>query len=136
MDLRTVLASMNLDAVREPLLTPRQRRLMEYYVDLEWPVDEVARQMAMTPAEVRRALRRIARIGLDWQEYQKDHRQETVAVTLEKGEIGTILAALEDTRDMFYSLFDANEEADWREELGFNIKKLEILIERLKPLEE
>lgn len=136
MDLRTVLASMKLDAIRETLLTPRQRRLMEYYVDLEWPVDEVARQMATTPAEVRRALRRIARIGLDWQEYQKDHRQETVAVTLEKGEIGTILAALEDTRDTFYSLFDANEEADWREELGFNVKKLEILIERLKPLEE
>ncbi|MBR0228839.1 MAG: hypothetical protein IJQ62_10870 [Clostridia bacterium] len=136
MDLRTVLASMKLDAIRETLLTPRQRRLMEYYVDLEWPVDEVARQMAMTPAEVRRALRRIARIGLDWQEYQKDHRQETVAVTLEKGEIGTILAALEDNRDTFYSLFDANEEADWREELGFNVKKLEILIERLKPLEE
>ena len=136
MDLRTVLASMKLDAIRETLLTPRQRRLMEYYVDLEWPVDEVARQMAMTPAEVRRALRRIARIGLDWQEYQKDHRQETVAVTLEKGEIGTILAALEDNRDTFYSLFDANEEADWREELGFNAKKLEILIERLKPLEK
>ena len=136
MDLRTVLASMKLDAIRETLLTPRQRRLMEYYVDLEWPVDEVARQMAMPPAEVRQALRRIARIGLDWQEYQKDHRQETVAVTLEKGEIGTILAALEDTRDTFYSLFDANEEADWREELGFNVKKLEILIERLKPLEE
>ena len=136
MDLRTVLASMKLDAIRETLLTPRQRRLMEYYVDLEWPVDEVARQMAMTPAEVRRALRRIARIGLDWQEYQKDHRQETVAVSLEKGEIGTILAALEDNRDTFYSLFDANEEADWREELGFNVKKLEILIERLKPLEE
>ena len=136
MDLRTVLASMKLDAIRETLLTPRQRRLMEYYVDLEWPVDEVARQMAMTPAEVRRALRRIARIGLDWQEYQKDHRQETVAVSLEKGEIGTILAALEDARDTFYSLFDANEEADWREELGFNVKKLEILIERLKPLEE
>ena len=136
MDLRTVLASMKLDAIRETLLTPRQRRLMEYYVDLEWPVDEVARQMAMTPAEVRRALRRIARIGLDWQEYQKDHRQETVAVTLEKGEIGTILAALEDNRDTFYSLFDANEEADWREELGFDVKKLEILIERLKPLEE
>ena len=136
MDLRTVLVSMKLDAIRETLLTPRQRRLMEYYVDLEWPVDEVARQMAMTPAEVRRALRRIARIGLDWQEYQKDHRQETVAVSLEKGEIGTILAALEDARDTFYSLFDANEEADWREELGFNVKKLEILIERLKPLEE
>lgn len=136
MDLRTVLASMKLDAIRETLLTPRQRRLMEYYVDLEWPVDEAARQMAMTPAEVRRALRRIARIGLDWQEYQKDHRQETVAVTLEKGEIGTILAALEDTRDTFYSLFDANEEADWREELGFDVKKLEILIEKLKPLEE
>ena len=136
MDLRAVLASMKLDAIRETLLTPRQRRLMEYYVDLEWPVDEVARQMAMTPAEVRRALRRIARIGLDWQEYQKDHRQETVDVTLEKGEIGTILAALEDARDTFYSLFDANEEADWREELGFNVKKLEILIERLKPLEE
>lgn len=136
MDLRTVLASMKLDAIRETLLTPRQRRLMEYYVDLEWPVDEVARQMAMTPAEVRRALRRIARIGLDWQEYQKDHRQETVAVTLEKGEIGTILAALEDDRDTFYSLFDANEEADWREELGFDVKKLEILIEKLKPLEE
>lgn len=136
MDLRTVLASMKLDAIRETLLTPRQRRLMEYYVDLEWPVDEVARQMATTPAEVRRALRRIARIGLDWQEYQKDHRQETVAVTLEKGEIGTILAALEDTRDTFYSLFDANEEADWREELGFDVKKLEILIEKLKPLEE
>ncbi|MBR0219822.1 MAG: hypothetical protein IJQ33_11530 [Clostridia bacterium] len=136
MDLRAVLAGMKLDAIRETLLTPRQRRLMEYYVDLEWPVDEVARQMAMTPAEVRRALRRIARIGLDWQEYQKDHRQETVAVTLEKGEIGTILAALEDARDTFYSLFDANEEADWREELGFNAQKLEILIERLKPLEE
>ncbi len=136
MDLRTVLACMKLDAIRETLLTPRQRRLMEYYVDLEWPTDEVARQMAMPPAEVRQALRRIARIGLDWQEYQKDHRQETVAVTLEKGEIGTILAALEDTRDTFYSLFDANEEADWREELGFNVKKLEILIERLKPLEE
>ena len=136
MDLRAVLAGMKLDAIRETLLTPRQRRLMEYYVDLEWPVDEVARQMAMTPAEVRRALRRIARIGLDWQEYQKDHRQETVAVTLEKGEIGTILAALEDARDTFYSLFDANEEADWREELGFNVKKLEMLIERLKPLEE
>ncbi|MBQ6255975.1 MAG: hypothetical protein IJJ60_05245 [Clostridia bacterium] len=136
MDLRTVLVSMKLDAIRETLLTPRQRRLMEYYVDLEWPVDEVARQMAMTPAEVRRALRRIARIGLDWQEYQKDHRQETVAVSLEKGEIGTILAALEDARDTFYSLFDANEEADWREELGFDVKKLEILIERLKPLEE
>ena len=136
MDLRAVLAGMKLDAIRETLLTPRQRRLMEYYVDLEWPVDEVARQMAMTPAEVRRALRRIARIGLDWQEYQKDHRQETVAVTLEKGEIGTILAALEDARDTFYSLFDANEEADWREELGFDVKKLEILIERLKPLEE
>ena len=136
MDLRAVLASMKLDAIRETLLTPRQRRLMEYYVDLEWSVDEVARQMAMTPAEVRRALRRIARIGLDWQEYQKDHRQETVDVTLEKGEIGTILAALEDTRDMFYSFFDANEEADWREELGFNVKKLEMLIERLKPLEE
>lgn len=136
MDLRTVLAGMKLDAIRETLLTPRQRRLMEYYVDLEWPVDEVARQMAMTPAEVRHALRRVARIGLDWQEYQKDHRQETVAVTLEKGEIGTILAALEDNRDTFYSLFDADEEADWREELGFNIKKLEILIERLKPLEE
>ena len=136
MDLRTVLAGMKLDAIRETLLTPRQRRLMEYYVDLEWPVDEVARQMAMTPAEVRRALRRIARIGLDWQEYQKDHRQETVAVTLEKGEIGMILAALEDDRDTFYSLFDADEEADWREELGFNVKKLEILIERLKPLEE
>ena len=136
MDLRTVLASMKLDAIRETLLTPRQRRLMEYYVDLEWPVDEAARQMAMTPAEVRRALRRIARIGLDWEEYQKDHRQETVAVTLEKGEIGTILAALEDTRDTFYSLFDANEEADWREELGFDVKKLEILIEKLKPLEE
>lgn len=136
MDLRTVLASMKLDAIRETLLTPRQRRLMEYYVDLEWPVDAVARQMAISPAEVRRALRRIARIGLDWQEYQKDHRQETVAVTLEKGEIGTILAALEDARDTFYSLFDANEEADWREELGFNVKKLEILIERLKPLEE
>ena len=136
MDLRAVLAGMKLDAIRETLLTPRQRRLMEYYVDLEWPVDEVARQMAMTPAEVRRALRRIARIGLDWQEYQKDHRQETVAVTLEKGEIGTILAALEDARDTFYSLFDANEESDWREELGFNAQKLEILIERLKPLEE
>ena len=136
MDLRTVLASMKLDAIRETLLTPRQRRLMEYYVDLEWPVDAVARQMAISPAEVRRALRRIARIGLDWQEYQKDHRQETVAVTLEKGEIGTILAALEDARDTFYSLFDANEEADWREELGFDVKKLEILIERLKPLEE
>ena len=136
MDLRTVLAGMKLDAIRETLLTPRQRRLMEYYVDLEWPVDEVARQMAMTPAEVRHALRRVARIGLDWQEYQKDHRQETVAVTLEKGEIGTILAALEDDRDTFYSLFDADEEADWREELGFNVKKLEILIERLKPLEE
>ncbi len=136
MDLRTVLASMKLDAIRETLLTPRQRRLMEYYVDLEWPVDAVARQMAISPAEVRQALRRIARIGLDWQEYQKDHRQETVAVTLEKGEIGTILAALEDARDTFYSLFDANEEADWREELGFNVKKLEILIERLKPLEE
>ena len=136
MDLRAVLAGMKLDAIRETLLTPRQRRLMEYYVDLEWPVDEVARQMAMTPAEVRRALRRIARIGLDWQEYQKDHRQETVAVTLEKGEIGVILAALEDDRDTFYSLFDADEEADWREELGFNVKKLEILIERLKPLEE
>ena len=136
MDLRTVLASMKLDAIRETLLTPRQRRLMEYYVDLEWPVDEVARQMAMTPAEVRRALRRIARIGLDWQEYQKDHRQETVAVTLEKGEIGMILAALEDARDTFYSIFDADEEADWREELGFNVKKLAILIERLKPLEE
>lgn len=136
MDLRTVLASMKLNAIRETLLTPRQRRLMEYYVDLEWPVDAVARQMAISPAEVRQALRRIARIGLDWQEYQKDHRQETVAVTLEKGEIGTILAALEDARDTFYSLFDANEEADWREELGFNAKKLEILIERLKPLEE
>ena len=136
MDLRTVLASMKLDAIRETLLTPRQRRLMEYYVDLEWPVDEVARQMTMTPAEVRHALRRITRIGLDWQEYQKDHRQETVAVTLEKGEIGTILAALEYTQDTFYSLFDANEEADWREELGFNAKKLKILIERLKPLEE
>ena len=136
MDLRTVLAGMKLDAIRETLLTPRQRRLMEYYVDLEWPVDEVARQMAMTPAEVRRALRRIARIGLDWQEYQKDHRQDTVDVTLEKGEIGVILAALEDDRDTFYSLFDADEEADWREELGFNVKKLEILIERLKPLEE
>lgn len=136
MDLRTVLASMKLDAIRETLLTPRQRRLMEYYVDLEWPVDAVARQMAISPAEVRQALRRIARIGLDWQEYQKNHRQETVAVTLEKGEIGTILAALEDARDTFYSLFDANEEADWREELGFNAKKLEILIERLKPLEE
>ena len=136
MDLRAVLAGMKLDAIRETLLTPRQRRLMEYYVDLEWPVDEVARQMAISPAEVLRALRRIARIGLDWQEYQKDHRQETVAVTLEKGEIGTILAALEDARDTFYSLFDANEEADWREELGFNAQKLEILIERLKPLEE
>lgn len=136
MDLRTVLASMKLDAIRETLLTPRQRRLMEYYVDLEWPVDAVARQMAISPAEVRQALRRIARIGLDWQEYQKDHRQETVAVTLEKGEIGTILAALEDARDTFYSLFDANEEADWREEWGINVKKLEILIERLKPLEE
>ena len=136
MDLRTVLVSMKLDAIRETLLTPRQRRLMEYYVDLEWPVDALARQMAISPAEVRRALRRIARIGLDWQEYQKDHRQETVAVSLEKGEIGTILAALEDARDTFYSLFDANEEADWREDLGFDVKKLEILIERLKPLEE
>ena len=35
MDLRAVLAGMKLDAIRETLLTPRQRRLMEYYVDLE-----------------------------------------------------------------------------------------------------